>query len=76
MSITMILDHWSLKILYAKKNCEKICIIKIIEMENIFTSLIFKGAKEIWGPIIEDPHTHIYIYIYNIQEYSSGNFRW
>ena len=31
-------------------------------MENIFTSLIFKGAKEIWGPIIEDPHTHIYIY--------------
>ena len=76
----MILDHWSLKILYAKKNCEKICIIKIIEMENIFTSLIFKGAKEIWGPIIEDPHTHTYIYIYiythNIQEYSSGNFRW
>ena len=47
-----------------KEIVKKICIIKIIEMENIFTSLIFKGAKEIWGPIIEDPHTHIYIYIY------------
>ena len=47
-----------------KEIVKKICIIKIIEMENIFTSLIFKGAKEIWGPIIEDPHTHTYIYIY------------
>ena len=46
-----------------KKIVKKYVSLKLLKMENIFTSLIFKGAKEIWGPIIEDPHIYIYIYI-------------